>query len=68
VRDALTEVEHAIARVASEGQPVALAPRRPELRKVQHRLVARFHLEAVSTGTEPMRHLVIYPGDERPAH
>jgi hypothetical protein len=28
---------------------------------MQHRLVARHHLEATSAGHEPFRHLVIYP-------
>jgi stage III sporulation protein SpoIIIAA len=61
VREAVTEAEHAIARVMAERIPVSLAPRPPELRKVQHRLVSRYHLEAASTGREPFRHLVIYP-------
>lgn len=61
VRDAVAEAEHAIQRVLAEGVPVPLAPRPPRLRKLQHRLVSRFHLEAVSQGSEPARHLVIYP-------
>jgi predicted RNA-binding protein Jag len=61
VHDAIAEAEHAIARVMSEGRPVALAPRSPELRKAQHRVVARYHLEAESNGREPMRHLVVFP-------
>ncbi len=61
VREAVAEVEHAIERVLSEGVSVQLAPRPPRLRKLQHRLVSRYHLEAVSHGSEPVRHLVIYP-------
>ncbi len=61
VQEALAEAEHAIARVNSEGTPVALAPRSPELRKAQHRVVARYYLEAESSGREPMRHLVVFP-------
>jgi hypothetical protein len=61
VRDAVAEAEQAIARVRAEQIPVPLAPRPPELRKVQHRLVSRHHLEAASTGSEPFRHLIIYP-------
>ncbi|WP_255510399.1 R3H domain-containing nucleic acid-binding protein [Myxococcus sp. AB025B] len=38
-----------------------LAPRQPRVRKLQHRLVSRYRLEAVSHGSEPSRHLVIYP-------
>jgi stage III sporulation protein SpoIIIAA len=61
VREAVAEVEHAIERVLSENVSVALAPRPPRLRKLQHRLVSRYHLEAVSHGSEPVRHLTIYP-------
>jgi stage III sporulation protein SpoIIIAA len=62
VREAVTEAEHAIARVLSDHKPVSLAPRPAALRKMQHRLVSRHHLEATSAGHEPFRHLVIYPG------
>jgi stage III sporulation protein SpoIIIAA len=61
VRDALAEAEHAVARAMSEAIPVSLAPRPPELRKVQHRVIARYHLETESVGREPFRHLVVHP-------
>lgn len=61
VRDAVTEAEHAVQRALSEGVSVALAPRQSRVRKLQHRLVSRYPLEAVSHGSEPSRHLVIYP-------
>ncbi len=61
VREAVAEAEHAIQRVLSEGVTVPLAPRPPRLRKLQHRLVSRYPLETVSHGSEPLRHLVIYP-------
>ncbi|MBN1209799.1 MAG: AAA family ATPase [Myxococcaceae bacterium] len=61
VREAVAEAEHAIQRVLSEGVSVPLAPRPPRLRKLQHRLVTRYHLETVSQGSEPVRHLIIYP-------
>jgi stage III sporulation protein SpoIIIAA len=66
VREAVTEAEHAIARVLADKKPVSLAPRPAALRKMQHRVVSRHHLEAASAGHEPFRHLVIYPasGDE----
>ena len=57
----MAEAEHAIQRVLSEGVSVPLAPRPPRLRKLQHRLVSRYHLETVSHGSEPVRHLTIYP-------
>jgi stage III sporulation protein SpoIIIAA len=61
VREAVLEAEHAIQRVLSESVSVPLAPRPPRLRKLQHRLVSRYHLETVSHGSEPQRHLTIYP-------
>jgi hypothetical protein len=62
LREAVSEAEHAIRRVMGEGVAVALSPRTSELRKMQHRLVSRYHLEAVSVGHGPLRHLVIHPG------
>ncbi|WP_257454469.1 R3H domain-containing nucleic acid-binding protein [Archangium lipolyticum] len=61
IREAVLEAEHAIQRVLSESVAVPLAPRPPRLRKLQHRLVSRYHLETVSHGSEPQRHLTIYP-------
>lgn len=61
LNDALREVEHAIGRVLAEAVAVSLAPRAPELRRVQHGIIERYNLEAESTGREPFRHLVIYP-------
>ncbi|WP_245918856.1 R3H domain-containing nucleic acid-binding protein [Melittangium boletus] len=61
VREAVLEAENAIHRVLKEGVEVPLAPSPPRLRKLQHRLVSRYHLEAVSHGSEPKRHLIIYP-------
>ena len=61
VRQAVLEAEHAIQRAISEGVAIPLAPRPPGLRKLQHRLIARYHLEATSMGSEPQRHLVIHP-------
>lgn len=61
VRDAIREVEYAIERVLNENVSVSLAPRRPPLRQMQHRLISRYHLEAQSEGREPLRHLVVHP-------
>jgi stage III sporulation protein SpoIIIAA len=61
VQDAVREAETAIQRVLVEGVIIELAPRTASLRKVQHRIVARHHLMAVSEGREPHRHLVIHP-------
>ncbi|NPC51819.1 AAA family ATPase [Corallococcus sp. AB032C] len=61
VHAAVTDVEAAIQRVLAEGISLSLAPRPSRLRKLQHTLVVKNHLEAVSVGSEPVRHLVLYP-------
>jgi stage III sporulation protein SpoIIIAA len=61
VQDAVRETEEAIRQVFEEGRPVALTPRRPALRKMQHRMIAGRHLVAESEGKEPERHLVVHP-------
>jgi predicted RNA-binding protein Jag len=61
VRDAVSETEYAIQRVITENIEVSLAPRSHSLRRMQHRIAARYHLETKSMGQEPSRHLVIYP-------
>lgn len=61
VHEAVDEVEHAVNRVMKEGVAVALAPRDAAVRRLQHRIVTRYHLVAESIGTEPMRHLIIQP-------
>jgi hypothetical protein len=63
VREAVAETEHAMRRVMAENVSIPLAPRPPALRRLQHRLVARYHLDATSVGSEPLRHLVILPPD-----
>ncbi|NNB91125.1 AAA family ATPase [Corallococcus exiguus] len=61
VHAAVTDAEAAIQRVLAEGISLSLAPRPSRLRKLQHTLVVKNHLEAVSVGSEPVRHLVLYP-------
>jgi stage III sporulation protein SpoIIIAA len=62
VHEMVEETEAAIRRVLTEGVETPLAPRRPALRRMQHRIIAGRGLVAESTGKEPMRHLVIRPG------
>lgn len=62
VNDAVREAEHAVQRVMDEGIAVSLSPRSARLRRLQHRITSRHHLVAESEGSEPQRHLVIYPG------
>jgi stage III sporulation protein SpoIIIAA len=64
VQEVVAETEQAIRRVLEEGVVVALTPRRPALRKMQHRLIAGRGLLAESTGREPHRHLVIRAAGE----
>ncbi len=61
VREAVHEAEHAIQRAISEGVAIPLSPRPPGLRRLQHRLVSRYHLDASSMGSEPARHLIVFP-------
>lgn len=61
VKDAVQETEHALQRALSEQVTVELAPRPSTIRRLQHRMIARYHLNSESVGTEPLRHLVIHP-------
>jgi hypothetical protein len=63
VREALREAEEAVQRVLEEGVVVELAPRRPAVRKLQHKLVVRHRMVAQSLGSEPQRRLAIYPDE-----
>jgi stage III sporulation protein SpoIIIAA len=64
VQEMVEETEAAIRRVLTEGVEAPLAPRRPALRRMQHRIIAGRGLVAESTGKEPKRHLVIRPGSD----
>ncbi len=64
VNSALRETEAAVQRVLSEGVTVELTPRSASVRKLQHRMTTRHHLLAESVGSEPERHLVIYPAQD----
>src|SRR5262249_10776363 len=61
VQHAVEEAEHAIDRALSEGVEISLAPRGAGLRRMQHRIISRYHLDSQSAGSEPQRHLVIRP-------
>lgn len=58
---AVRETEDGIRRALQDGVVVALAPRPASLRRLQHRVASRHHMVAESVGSEPKRHLVIYP-------
>ena len=61
IREALQETRSAMQQVIEGGLEVALSPRRAALRKAQHRLISSCGLESASVGSEPTRHLVVYP-------
>lgn len=70
---AVKEIEEGINRALHEGIAVELAPRSASLRRLQHRVASRHHVMAESVGSEPRRHLVLYPhafavtGDDHPS-
>ena len=64
IREAIAEAEQAIDRAMSEGVAVALAPRPPRIRRLQHELAERYHLGSESAGSGGQRHLVIHPPGE----
>jgi predicted RNA-binding protein Jag len=47
--------------VIEKGVESALIPRSSALRKMQHRMITGAGLISASEGSEPSRHLVIYP-------
>ncbi len=59
---AVRETEEAVQKVLEEAVAVELMPQPREVRKIQHHIVNRYHLVAESVGSDPLRHLVIYPG------
>lgn len=58
---AVRETEEGIRRAMHEGVAVELAPRSASLRRLQHRVASRHRMMAESIGSEPRRHLVLYP-------
>ena len=58
---ALSEVEHAIAKVLELAKAVELEPQNSYIRRLQHQLVQRYGLTSESQGEEPYRRVVIYP-------
>ena len=61
VDEVVRETENAIQKAIDEGVVVELSPRPPSVRKLQHRVASRHRVIAESVGSEPKRHLVIYP-------
>jgi hypothetical protein len=59
---ALHEAEVAARKVMEQAAPVELTPQNTYVRRLQHQLVGRYGLVTQSTGAEPHRRVVIYPG------
>jgi stage III sporulation protein SpoIIIAA len=64
---AVRETEEGIRRAMHEGVVVELTPRSASLRRLQHRVASRHRMMAESIGSEPRRHLVLYPHAFAPA-
>jgi stage III sporulation protein SpoIIIAA len=61
VDEAVKETEAAIQRAINEGVVVELSPKPSTIRQLQHRIASRHRVVTESVGSEPKRHLVIYP-------
>lgn len=59
--EALREAEAAIIDVLSSTDTVSLAPRPSSVRRLQHELAAAYGLGSQSIGSEPGRHVILYP-------
>lgn len=64
VQNAIRETEQAIDDVMQRKEPVDLSPQNSFVRRIQHELVERYHLNSVSTGKEPHRRVRIFRDDE----
>ncbi len=60
-RNAIAEVEAAIAAAAEAGRAVELAPQASFVRRLQHETVGRRGLTSTSRGDEPFRRVVVFP-------
>ena len=60
-QNALHEAESAVSEVFLKGRAVALAPREPHLRRLQHQVAAHYGLTTESRGLSPQRRVVILP-------
>lgn len=61
VDEVVRETEAAIHRALEEGVVVELSPKPSTIRQLQHRIASRHHVVTESVGSEPKRHLIIYP-------
>jgi predicted RNA-binding protein Jag len=59
---ALREAQEAVNRVKDEGGTVELSPQTAYIRRLQHLLAERNHLNSRSSGKDPQRRVRIYRG------
>ncbi len=57
---ALREAEEAVYKVMLHHKPVELSPQSSYIRRLQHQLAEKYHLESRSTGIEPNRRVRVY--------
>jgi stage III sporulation protein SpoIIIAA len=57
--EAMLEVEHAINRIRAGEEQIDLTPQASHIRKIQHDIVRKAHLQSVSNGNEPRRYVSI---------
>ena len=57
---ALREAEEAVYKVMLHHKPVELSPQSSYIRRLQHQLAERYHLETRSTGIEPNRRVRVF--------
>jgi hypothetical protein len=57
---ALREAEEAVYKVMLHHKPVELSPQSSYIRRLQHQLAEKYHLQSRSTGLEPNRRVRLF--------
>ena len=60
--EAMVEAENAISRIRAGEDYIDLKPQASQVRKRQHQLARRAHMQSASVGDEPRRYVTIYRG------
>lgn len=58
--EALREAQEAVQKVLTGNRPVELRPQNAYIRRLQHELASRYHLNSQSVGKEPRRRVQIF--------
>ena len=59
----MMEAERGVHQVQLFAKPVELSPQNAYVRRLQHQLVEKYHLQSTSVGDEPERRVKILPVD-----